>query len=68
MNGVVQVFKMVIVVVGPIEVLLLFGKLLVVELKLYGIQVKLTSAVAGRIARLIFFLILVLTVLLFCAI
>jgi hypothetical protein len=63
MHGNMQVFKMVFVVVGPIEICLFMGKLAVVELKLNGIQVKVASAVAGRIAGLIFIPFIVLTML-----
>ena len=62
MNVAVKIFELVFVVIASEEIFLFFGKLPTVELKLYGIQVELTSTVAGCIAGvalvLVFFLIL----------
>lgn len=68
MHRFVQEFKMIIIVVGPIKIFLFLGQLPVIELEIYGIQVKVAPAVAGCITGVLLVLFIVLALLLLCAI
>jgi hypothetical protein len=58
MNVELKVFETILIMIFPIEIFLFFGKLHIVELEVQGIQMKLATTVAGRIAGSLLFLLL----------
>ena len=58
MNEGTKVFEAVFIMIFPKEIFLFFGNLQIIELKMNGIEVKLTTTVAGCITGVIAFLLL----------